>query len=484
MSFSGKAHALCRVCAIPFESCTMIRLFNERNEPLPIAEAFWRVSEIEIQVEDSRFPQSCCIRCRDRLQEVEDLRALCLESDRKLRKMIGLGLNEEEEGEDLGMGTVDVVPKIEIHEASGSYSWWDDTANRHESDEEENGTEELPKVKQSRKSKNIASENKDGATPKEKPSRDPKTFQCTLCGKIYKSSKNLKEHETSHFPDRMNHKCHICSQEFARRNYYLVHLKMHQTENQFKCNECDKTFSLDKLLQEHIRIKHRGERPFQCKLCPKTYPRASTLFMHVKTVHEKIRKKLYRCEKCTMSFVNKTAYDRHMNGRHRGIKLHQCPHCGTDYEFKAYVQQHIAERHPEMVENLSTCQYCGMGYSTDGYYRKHIIKKHPEHLEVFDQWVKAKRDALLGGTQPATTPIPNVVLTPREVLDLFRMSLGNVLLESEACSSSLELNLCSGSLQQEYDSEYSNTSTFGKISTLSSSFLSSPIILRNFRSDS
>lgn len=216
---------------------------------------------------------------------------------------------------------------------------------------------------------------------------------CIVCGKVYKSLFALREHETSHSNEK-RFKCEICLMEFARRNNYKLHLKRHETEGQFKCNECDKSFYLEKLLTQHIQIRHRGERPFACKFCPKTYPRASSLFMHVRTIHEGIKKKTMKCDICMRQFVCKYGYERHMNS-HKGIKLNQCPHCGNKYEFKAYVLQHIAEKHPETVPNLTRCQYCGVGYSSDGYYRKHIVKRHAEHLAEFDVWMKAKREALM-----------------------------------------------------------------------------------------
>lgn len=132
MSSYGAAYALCRVCAKPFENGTMFQLLDE------LADAFWRVSKIEIQAKDSRFPQSCCLMCRDRLQEVKNLRVLCLESDRKLRKMIGVGLREEEEeDDDIGMDIIDAIPKVEMQELPESYSCWEDMENRFESSEED-----------------------------------------------------------------------------------------------------------------------------------------------------------------------------------------------------------------------------------------------------------------------------------------------------------------------------------------------------------
>ncbi|KAL1378953.1 hypothetical protein pipiens_003878 [Culex pipiens pipiens] len=443
---SGEANALCRVCAVPFEPSTMFRLFNERNDPLPIAEAFWRVSEIEIQVDDSRFPQSCCIRCRDRLQEVEDLRVLCLESDRKLRKMID---SKKEDG-DIEMGDMDAIAKVELVETNEPESFWDDMEERFESSEEESESEDLPGIESSRRSSHrMKSEmklsdeqlkesdsdkdtnngndsdydpdnetvkykkrrgknkprkkrepkppkaNNDNIPPKEKPPRKPKSFQCPWCGRIFKESRNLREHETSHFPDRKNHKCPICSQEFARRNYYLRHMKMHQTENQFKCNECDKAFSFEKQLQEHIGVTHRRERSHQCKQCPKTYLTAAALYSHVQAIHKQNFR--FKCDVCFRSFLTSTDLERHKD-RHRGIKKSACPHCDNKYESNNYLRQHIAERHPETLEKLSRCQYCGLGYNTNSHYRQHVAKKHPEHLTELDQWLKAKRGVVV---QPA-----------------------------------------------------------------------------------
>ncbi|KAL9704790.1 hypothetical protein quinque_008308 [Culex quinquefasciatus] len=476
---SVEALLLCRVCANPADDSAMFRLFDDADGPLALAEIFLQVSGIAIQVGDSKLPKSCCQRCRDRLQEVEDLRSLCQESDQKLRKMIGITVKEEEDSEEQNGNDVDAIPKVEMLELDESYSQWDDTGNQLDSDDSRSESSDDEKPLKSRKAKRERSESrtkmeerdcfseddpdedpdfmaknspkkvgrkrreeiisdepkipkkrgrkpkirdpalealpkvykKRGPKPKNRdPNADPEeekerkkkekkekvqqeSLCCIVCGKVYKSLFALREHETSHSNEK-RFKCEICLMEFARRNNYKLHLKRHETEGQFKCNECDKSFYLEKLLTQHIQIRHRGERPFACKFCPKTYPRASSLFMHVRTIHEGIKKKTMKCDICMRQFVCKYGYERHMNS-HKGIKLNQCPHCGNKYEFKAYVLQHIAEKHPETVPNLTRCQYCGVGYSSDGYYRKHIVKRHAEHLAEFDVWMKAKREALM-----------------------------------------------------------------------------------------
>lgn len=143
---------LCRVCANPFESSTRIRLFDEADGPLALAEIFLQICGITVQAGDARLPKSCCLRCYNRLQEVEDLRSLCQESDRKLRKMIGYDLEEEEEHRS---NVIDVGPKVEVFEFSESFSCWDDLKDRFGSSEDE-------------KNSNIVEEKKDTSSSNRK----------------------------------------------------------------------------------------------------------------------------------------------------------------------------------------------------------------------------------------------------------------------------------------------------------------------------
>lgn len=63
---------------------------------------------------------------------MEDLRALCLESDRKLRIMIDVGLKEGEEVQDIEIGHIETFPKVEAFEISESYSCWDNAEDSNE----------------------------------------------------------------------------------------------------------------------------------------------------------------------------------------------------------------------------------------------------------------------------------------------------------------------------------------------------------------
>jgi uncharacterized Zn-finger protein len=52
-----------------------------------------------------------------------------------------------------------------------------------------------------------------------------------------------------------------------------------ETPVSYKCNECERSFTQNTGLIEHLKI-HTGEKPYQCHACGKGFTRTSYLVQH------------------------------------------------------------------------------------------------------------------------------------------------------------------------------------------------------------
>lgn len=107
------------------------------------------------------------------------------------------------------------------------------------------------------------------------------TTQMDLASQIYQNTLSVVPKPL--FPQQPSghHTCPHC-------NYgsnYLSALKRHimfkhTREKPFKCNFCEKRFTMKDDLTKHIRI-HTGEKPYQCPVCLKRFTQKGTLNTHM-----------------------------------------------------------------------------------------------------------------------------------------------------------------------------------------------------------
>ncbi|XP_063837000.1 zinc finger protein 1 homolog [Ostrinia nubilalis] len=173
------------------------------------------------------------------------------------------------------------------------------------------------------------------------------SFKCDYCEKIFSSKPKKHYHEkTKHLGARNISNCPFCNEPFRsyyQRNQHMV--KVHNSEAQYKCNICNKSYILKSLLMYHIKknhlmerncqctecgyrffskkalkahmVKHTGERIFACEVCNKSYARKYTLREHMR-IHNNDRR--FKCEVCAMTFVQKCSLKSHLLSNH-GISM-------------------------------------------------------------------------------------------------------------------------------------------------------------------
>jgi len=69
---------------------------------------------------------------------------------------------------------------------------------------------------------------------------------------------------------------------FPRSANLTRHLRTHTGEQPYKCNYCERSFSISSNLQRHVRNIHNKEKPFKCPLCERCFGQQTNLDRHLK----------------------------------------------------------------------------------------------------------------------------------------------------------------------------------------------------------
>ena len=81
------------------------------------------------------------------------------------------------------------------------------------------------------------------------------------------------------------------------------------------CELCDKSFTAQNGLRQHINSHHDGIRFFNCNFCDSEFYTKIAMENHVTNVHEK-KKSSFKCAICGDSFELKTKLQSHIESVH------------------------------------------------------------------------------------------------------------------------------------------------------------------------
>lgn len=135
-----------------------------------------------------------------------------------------------------------------------------------------------------------------------------KDSTCVPCGISFKNSAYLARHKAKHH-NAKEHKCHLCDESFAssyKRQKHLI--QVHNTGH--KCTYCERMFTRNSFMIDHIRRIHYKEKTKPCSVCGEKFFDNYLLRMHM-VKHDGERK--FHCDVCGKSFLRRSNLAGHMD---------------------------------------------------------------------------------------------------------------------------------------------------------------------------
>lgn len=196
-----------------------------------------------------------------------------------------------------------------------------------------------------------------------------KTIECPHCEKTFSQQLHLKQHIKIHI-DKEKKKCKICSKKFVAARLERHILNVHKSQPQFECDLCERVFRTKNRIMVHMPT-HLRYRPMICKVCNKGFIEKRYFEEH-KLNHEK--KNPFECAQCGSGYSRKTSLNRHMKTAHSDERPFKCDEC----KYRGKTKDDLTT-HKKSHTKAFSCDKCNRKFSRSSLLKEHrILHDNPD----------------------------------------------------------------------------------------------------------
>lgn len=195
-----------------------------------------------------------------------------------------------------------------------------------------------------------------------KSSKKPVEYNCTECQKTFNLLCLLDDHLVEHHGGL---KCSICNKRFKKRHHLTRHKLTHNTERKYSCPiaGCGKTFVILDYCKHHMRTCHAnseseaGDNSCAPKryVCDQCGHSCTTSFSL--NVHLRLHtgEKPFKCDFCEKSYISNSSLRNHMVS-HKTIRNFICNICQAAFKSNRSLKNHKLVHSEERKFKCELCE--------------------------------------------------------------------------------------------------------------------------------